>query len=528
MTIDNIDFSIYPSSAKKETLAKGNVNNPSLSIYGNRFIKDQSLAEYLIEFLLIFSSAKEENGEGKMSFHEKDAKAYYAPLRNGLRRLLFYEQAKKNKIVPYDEYAYKRIIEVLKKKIEPDYISDSQKEDFIEAVQNLMRGYAAVLKTRRWCAQNLLPLCPEMIFCEAMPNDRVRMKPVIPKDFAKKVDAKYNPENTYYDTQFDCTRHNFLGRGGELYYLHLMQAMENDSDAKFDLNKKLNHMLSDKSEYFTQLCEWIQKSWLTDQGIDPKFELKKFTIGFIPKDAYIHAGKYAVMELRNFLSCNLHPVKRVELLSLGVMLQVLRMLSERAVAYIDSPNVPWIIDMKASQSDSTVKRLSVKSLSTVSEKFREATHACLQCRISEARYGGEVGPTYYKDLKDGLTDSYEIFKSKGKELKFIIPSNGPNERFSLSEDLVRFLVLAIVKPGEKMNLDMFLKELYEHFGMVIGPAEYQQSDNSVTFFKELTDSFVANRNAFQDFLKSCGFLRDLSDATSIVVNPYEPYKTEGN
>ena len=37
----------------------------------------------------------------------------------------------------------------------------------------------------------------------------------------------------------------------------------------------------------------------------------------------------------------------------------------------------------------------------------------------------------------------------------------------------------------------------------------------------LANSFNKNVLAFQEFLKSTGFLRELSDATSIVINPYK-------
>ena len=36
----------------------------------------------------------------------------------------------------------------------------------------------------------------------------------------------------------------------------------------------------------------------------------------------------------------------------------------------------------------------------------------------------------------------------------------------------------------------------------------------------LSGCFIDNLTAFQNFLKATGFLRELSDATSIVVNPY--------
>jgi len=62
--------------------------------------------------------------------------------------------------------------------------------------------------------------------------------------------------------------------------------------------------------------------------------------------------------------------------------------------------------------------------------------------------------------------------------------------------------------------------------MVIGPVEYQKSSADSGMPKALSDSFNNNRLAFQQFLKSIGCLRDLSDATSIVVNPYQEAKLQ--
>jgi len=67
-----------------------------------------------------------------------------------------------------------------------------------------------------------------------------------------------------------------------------------------------------------------------------------------------------------------------------------------------------------------------------------------------------------------------------------------------------------------MTFDSFLQKLYDHFGMVIGPEQY----NSKTAESGMKGYLAENKDQFQEFLKSCGLLRDLSDATSIVVNPY--------
>ena len=47
------------------------MSNISTRLFGNRFLADQTLYEYLIEFLLVFVSAKNEDLKtGKMKFHK--------------------------------------------------------------------------------------------------------------------------------------------------------------------------------------------------------------------------------------------------------------------------------------------------------------------------------------------------------------------------------------------------------------------------------------------------------------------------
>ena len=123
-------------------------------------------------------------------------------------------------------------------------------------------------------------------------------------------------------------------------------------------------------------------------------------------------------------------------------------------------------------------------------------------------------------VRKAKKESVDIFRTKGKELKCIIPANGKYERFSISENILRFLVLAFIEPGEKMTLDMFLDCLYKHYGIVIGPREYRLSYEKDEEKLNLSGCFIDNLTAFQNFLKATVFLRELSDATSIVVNPY--------
>ena len=110
---------------------------------------------------------------------------------------------------------------------------------------------------------------------------------------------------------------------------------------------------------------------------------------------------------------------------------------------------------------------------------------------------------------------------KRQEIQCIIPVTGPFERFTLSEDIIRFLVLALVPSGDKMTLKMFLEKLYQNYRIIIGPEEYRKSLGNLITDSSLANSFDENVIAFQAFLRSTGFLKELSDATSIVVNPYE-------
>ena len=72
-----------------------------------------------------------------------------------------------------------------------------------------------------------------------------------------------------------------------------------------------------------------------------------------------------------------------------------------------------------------------------------------------------------------------------------------------------------------MTLKMFLEKLYQNYRIVIGPEEYRKSMQDASMDSSLANSFSENVVAFQQFLRSTGFLKELSDATSIVINPYE-------
>ncbi|WP_050640578.1 MULTISPECIES: hypothetical protein [Clostridia] len=491
----------FPSWMEDDYNKIANKGPLSTLIFGHRFKADQTLYEYLTEFLLVFVSAKNEDlQEGKMQFHDLTIEknlSYWVEPRMALRRFIFYDKAKKKGAIPADSIAYREMVKHLVDKMD---VNDKElAKEYVEDIQDLFHGYAAVVRNRFWGAQTLLPICPEFVLCGVDPTEKKRKDEV---EYPKSL-----------DTKFDFTKHNFLSRGGELYYLHLLQGVEGDKDRRERLEKLLNDLLNGSCKKISKLAGYVQDTWEEQYALDKKVLSKRLEVAYIPATGYKECGSFSVDELNSFLSCKLHPITRVEILAKGVMFQIMRMMSCRVADYLAKERPAWIVDMKGETTD-TVKKIAHESFRNIESDFMTAIN----------KMANEVGiaeEERMKKVREARINSLDIFKSKGKELQCIIPVTGPFERFSLSEDVIRFLVLSLVAPGDKMTLIMFLEKLYRNYRIVIGPEEYRQSLENITMDSPLANSFAENVVAFQGFLRSTGFLKELSDATSIVVNPYE-------
>ena len=476
----------------------------SSMLFGNRFKSDQTLYEYMIEFLLVYSSAKSDNlTDGKMSFHDTTIEkklSYWVEPRMALRRFVFYDKARKKGTIKADEQAYQELIKLLKAKM--DDISEEDKNEYIESIQDLFHGYAVVIKNRFWGAQALLPICPEFMMCGCDPSEKKR-----------KVAVKWDDDPITVDSKFSFDRRNFLARGGEIYYLHLLQGLEGRAEKKDTLEFLLNDLVAVQCEKISKMASFVQETWEKGMGFDRGELSQQLNLSFIPENAYKECEAYSVDELINFLSCKMHPINRMEILAKGIMFQIMRMMSWRVSSYLENNKRKWIVDMKGASKDS-VKKISADAYSALEADFMTALNQIARSfDISE----DEMMTCVQKAKQDSL----DIFRAKGKEMQCIIPNKGAFERFSLSEDIIRFLVLALIAPGEKMTLNMFLEKLYEHYGIVIGPNEYRKSfESDDSLDTSLASCFAENEIAFQKFLKETGFLKELSDATSIVTNPY--------
>lgn len=488
----------------------------SIQAFGKRFVADQSLYEYLLEFLLVFSSAKAEGEDDtKCTFHKVNIGnvrviEYYAEYRIALKRFILFEKSKREGQFEADKKAYGEMLNLLNGRIR-DYDTESH---IVENIQDLFYGFSVVLKNRSWFAQALLPLSPSLIFAESMGEKKEREKEL---------------SVTELDDKFEFGRHNFFARGGEAYYLHVLRSVLLYPEYRDVIELGLTNLIT-QTKGVTELADYIQNIWEKKNGLERK--VRKCTCGYIPL-GYDKRAQYTCIELKNFLQSSINVIDKIQLLAKGIILQIIRMFHIQARERIGNQEPPfWVIDMRSGNKN--IRDYAEMTYINYNEDIIDALHVGInnladirEHLISIAR--NEKKKSALKNdkeltcilMNEGGEESYKVMKKLGKEIKLIIPANGAYERFSLSEDLVKFLVLSLVEPGKKITIEHFMNLLFDHFGMVIGRKHMHAYCKQKNIDESEVSYFEENEKAFKQFLSNCGFLRELSDATAIVFNPYE-------
>lgn len=496
----------------------------SCQAFGKRITANQSMYEYLLEFLLIFCSVKKcdygDNGNKiyydntKLKFHSYDDYdhlkqiKYYANPRMGLKRFIFFNNSKREGRFSIDEQLYDEIKQI----IQNDIVSD-EPEIISENLQDLLYGFSAVLKNRSWFAQSLLPLCPEIIFNESLANRKMR-------EFRADED-----DYTEVEKKFNFTQHDFMARGGEVYYLHVLQSLNDFPNYKNNIENGLRRLLGKLPE-LSLIANFIQMQWEKEKKITPF--LQEYKCAYIPNE-YRVRSEYTCIELENFLKTSINTLKKIEILSQGIILQMIRMIHIQACARAMVIHKPlWIVDMRTGNIN--IKTFAESSYRKMNE---DITAALLkgEKNIDKISTRQDKLKSLSKDaklkklLRDGQKESSNVIKKLGKELKLIIPARGAGERFYISEGILNFLVLSIIEPGQKMTLNKFMEKLYQHYGIVISSKQIHEYCLENNIDTSTAAYFKDNEKKFKEFVKNCGYLKELSDATSIVFNPYEREET---
>ncbi len=482
-------------------------------LFGHRIQGSQTKYEYLIEFLQVAISpkiaeynSKPLNGMFPVDGDHCDYSIQYFPASKiGLKRFIFFSKSKLDGKAEVDKIAYEQCLKEIEERMEGG--NAVQRKNTLTILQSLLNGFSAVNQNRSWFDQNMLPVCPEVILPEGMGIKKWRQP------------MYFQTGTTDIDWKFDFKKYTYMCRGGEVYYLHLLNAINEYPDYKNIIEDRLNKMITSFPQ-FSYLCNFIQKTWDDYMSISSdEIKEKQITkdLGAIPESFSVR-NKYTLIELSNFLNSKCHPFEKMEIFSNGLILQMLRMMY--LAASNENNNGCWLIDVNCKGFENNeAKKAAILSFKQNEEMI--STYLYSGLKEMQAVLMNDTNDEA-KIIKNAADDSYRLFRKLGKSLGIIIPNNGSGMRFTLSEDIIEFLVLSIIPPKHMITLDEFIDLLYEHFGMVIGSVQYkiEMNNNRLPHMSDL--SFMdENKEAFAQKIKECGFLRNLSDATSIVENPYE-------
>lgn len=499
----------YPSIERKDSLPVQSL------LFGHRIQDSQTLHEYLIEFLIIATAHKKIlNGDDivhtDMFPISKELENHSLQIMPqayiGLKRFVFFDNSRIDTKSKADKEAYERCLEILKSHIEGDN-KDLNENDILSVLQNVLYGFSVQNAGRSWFTKNLLPVCPEVLFPESLGTQKHRNNVTL-KDVEK------------LDSSFSFNSYTYMARGGEVYYLHLLHAINEHSDKKAVIENHIEKMLGSLPE-MSRLSRFVQDNWVKDMKIpvsDDEDPVVKKTLSVIPS-GFSGRDNNTVCELENFLTCRLQPMEKLNIFSYGMILQMLRMMHTIASDNITGGTSAWVMDMStdAQRERSEIKKLAVNCY----DKNEESIIKYLNKGI-EHYFHDSSDIDKAKKFKEAENDSYKLFRKLAKNIGIVIPLTGSGMRFTLSEEIIKFLVMSLIPAGQKVTYEYLLELMYNHFRIVIAVDEYNKAVVDGFLTQNSNIMFLsANKSAFLQKLKDCGFLRDLSDATAIVENPYE-------
>ena len=126
-------------------------------------------------------------------------------------------------------------------------------------------------------------------------------------------------------------------------------------------------------------------------------------------------------------------------------------------ASTDNESNCWVIDVNcAGYDNSEAKKCAINAF----KHNEEVISTYLYKGLKDYRHLLNSDKEDQELIKDAADDSYRLFRKLGKMIGVVIPITGKGMRFTLSEDIIKFIVLAIIPP-KKM---IFFQNLGGLFG----------------------------------------------------------------
>ncbi len=469
----------FPSIERK-TEPKGEDYNPAIRLFGRRFFADQTVAELLIEFFLVASSAKriggQELGDRELlpsvdqlrSWPPGEALKYAPKARLNLKLFSFLGASKLETRHESHRQHYRHLIQELRSSDRISLAGPTDANEVLKTLENLFLGFQSVGGQRTWCAQAFLPVARSLLAGETLWNETVARREGV---------CTWSSVVVRFLHFFSFGRHRFLARGGELLYLQVCNALRQDQSVIRTWAKKVGLSLSSREtepeelrcaleqalaavldgcpETVGKLAEFLdsgveaETARQTDfQGGDPRFS----SCGWCPEETWPEGLLFAVEVLR-LCEAVIDPIERLELLEIACAMQVLRSLCAQSARYVSPPvrgadcmgplGYIWSIsDPEGGQV--VVKQISRRNLNAVQRKIHDAIrHSDILTSIGDL--SEDALARVYKEA-DGRY-GHKLFLTLAKRIGLVVPKRGAGARFVLNEKLLRFLVLTTLRPG---------------------------------------------------------------------------------
>ena len=519
------------------------MKNPAIQLFGNRFFSDQTVSELLVEFLLVVFSPKQFGDTGIFNdalpsldgISNNGDKFVYAPqARLNLKLFSFLGASRLDSRHQTHRAHHEALLHQLRERIHIADVGD--KDDVIRTIENLFLGFQGAGSGRTWCAQSFLPVSPAFLAGESIWNESAAMG----EDLGEWQDVLER-----LSTLFSMNKHRFLGRGGELLYLQVCNALrqsqdriaewcsgerlglsQNEQDPAWlhaELNQALGRLMNYCPSTLTDLAEFIDSriDSETPKKTDEKEGERRFVpAGWCNTDSWKEGYLFAV-DLLRLMKTNLDVVDRIYLLELACAMQVLRSLATQSVRSIgadggiDGPGYRLAVSAPEEKRP-VIRRLSQHSIKEIEKNIFQSL------RSANIKLPDDEGERNKILAQADRAYGGKLFVGLSKRIGFVVPKRGSGARFILNEQLLRLLVVTTVPLGGRLTFDTFKNLLEQRHGLVFDANGLDRASQWLSgkgiYLPADTDRWL------QEMLEAAGFLIHLSDSCALVHNPADAGK----
>ncbi len=212
-------------------------------------------------------------------------------------------------------------------------------------------------------------------------------------------------------------------------------------------------------------------------------------------------------------------------------MQVLRSLCAQSARYVDWPrsqgqsagplSFVWALSDPEGRHP-VAKQISRRCVNAVQRMIHEAVrHPSIEAELRKQEASDAARGQAWRDPYREADGRYghKLFVTIAKRIGLIVPKRGAGARFVLNDKLLRFLVMSVIRPGERVTYEVFKDLLFIHYGIaadddrVGGACEWSGTQRLTTLGGDC-DAWLA------DMLDAAGVLVRLSDSCSLVTNPF--------